>query len=65
MIVFLVMVAIAGGIVGGFLLSQATLGVGMIAGACLLAIIARIYQAAKQHEDQMLTLSSISGQLHQ
>ena len=36
------------GVLGGLCLSKATLGVGIIAEACLLGILARIAQAAEQ-----------------
>jgi hypothetical protein len=45
----LLVLAVLGGIVGFMFLSQATTGVGIIALACLIAIVARIAQAAEQH----------------
>ena len=45
----LIGLALLGGIVGGCYLDQLTLGVGLIGGACLLAILARIAQAHSQH----------------
>lgn len=49
-VLLLVLALLAAGI-GLLSLSQATAGVGMLAGACLLAICARIAQAARQHRD--------------
>ena len=45
--IFLVIVSIIVGFVGILDLSQATMGVGIIACACLLGILARIAQASK------------------
>jgi hypothetical protein len=39
------------GFIGVFLLSEATLGVGIIAAGCLAGIIARIFQAEKQQQE--------------
>lgn len=47
----LVILAVLGGLVGLASLSQATFGVGLICGSCLLAVVARIAQAAKEHRD--------------
>ena len=49
MTVLLVIVALLVAGIGLFMLTQATVGVGLIAGACLLAILARIAQASSQH----------------
>ena len=38
---------------GLMLLSNATLGVGVVAAGCWLAIIARVAQAHQQHEERM------------
>jgi len=48
--IVLVILAILAGLYGLASLSQATLGVGIICGGCLLAIFARIAQAAQQHK---------------
>lgn len=47
--VLLVIVAMALGAIGVMSLSQATLGVGLLAAACLSAILGRIAQAHSQH----------------
>ena len=47
----LVVLALLAGIVGFMFLSQATTGVGIIALACLVAILARVVQAAEQHKE--------------
>lgn len=49
MTILLVVGAVLLGLAGLLELSQATLGVGLIALACLLAILARIEQATRQH----------------
>jgi len=49
MAAFLVVLAVLAGLIGSVLLSQATLGVGIIGGACLLGILARICQADKDN----------------
>lgn len=58
MVVFLVILAILGWVAGSFLLSQATMGVGVLAAACLFGIFARIAQAGDQHREIMRTLRS-------
>ena len=50
MVPLLVVVAILAGGAGVMSLSQATLGVGLVAAGCLLAICARITQAHEQHK---------------
>lgn len=50
MIVVLVLIAIAVVAFGVMSLSQATLGVGIIAIGCFIAILARLAQAAEQHK---------------
>lgn len=47
--VLLVLVAVLAGLAGLVTLSQATMGVGMMAAACLCAILARMAQAHAQH----------------
>ncbi len=51
MAVLLVLLAILIALVAGLSLSQATLGVGLMALACLFAIFARLVQAAAQHAE--------------
>lgn len=53
----LVCLSLLGLVVGTLLTSQATLGVGMIAGSCLFAILARIAQANAHHRAVMQLLS--------
>jgi len=50
MTIVLVVLAFLVGGVGLLTMSQATMGVGLMGGACLLGIMARIYQAMQQHE---------------
>ena len=47
----LIVVSILAGLVGLLALSNATMGVGIMAGACLLAILARIAQAHEHHRE--------------
>lgn len=47
----LVIVALVGWVIGILLLSQATYGVGVLAAACLFAILARMAQASRQHQE--------------
>lgn len=47
----LIVLALLGGIIGFMSLSQATTGVGIIALASLVAILARIAQSAEQHKE--------------
>jgi hypothetical protein len=47
----LLVFALLGGIVGFMFLSNATTGVGIIAFSCLIAILARVAQAAEQHRE--------------
>lgn len=49
----LVVWAVLAGIVGGPMLSQATVEVGIIGGACLRAILGRILQVAQHHDREM------------
>lgn len=51
MVALLLLLAFLALVVGLFLLSQASLGVGVIAAGCFLAIVARIAQAAKHQEE--------------
>ncbi len=51
MVILLVVVAIVVGVIGGLMLTQATLGVGIICAGCLIGILARIAQASGQHEE--------------
>ena len=52
MSILLTVSALLAGVAGGCYLNQATLGVGLIGGACFLAILARIAQADNQHQDR-------------
>jgi hypothetical protein len=47
--ILLVILAMIAAVVGGLTMSQVTAGVGIIAGACLLAILARMVQAHHHH----------------
>lgn len=60
----LCLLAVAGVLFGGILLSEVTLGVGIIGAACLMGIFARMVQAMQHYEKQMMVLSNISRQLH-
>jgi hypothetical protein len=51
MTILLVLLAILIALGAGFNLTQATLGVGLMALACLVAILARLAQAAAQHAE--------------
>lgn len=55
----IMLVAIIVGLVGAFSLTQPTLGVGLLAGGCLLGIVARIAQADSQHKQQMQALGPL------
>lgn len=61
MFIFLIICAICAGFVGIFLLSQATMGVGIIALGCLFGILARIVQASF-HQEQLLNALNKSKQ---
>ena len=58
MVILLVILAILALVVGFFTLSQATLGVGLLAAACLFGILGRIAQAA-QHQTELKTLLTL------
>jgi hypothetical protein len=64
MALLLCLLAIGGFLIGGLMLSKATLGVGIIAGACLMGVLARMAQAEQHYEKRMMALSNISRQLH-
>lgn len=51
--ILLILVALAAAGLGLLFLSQATIGVGLIAGGCLLAVWARLVQASAHHRDLM------------
>lgn len=51
MMTLLVVLAVLSGLLGGLSLSEATSGVGLIAGGTLCAILARIVQSAEQHQE--------------
>ena len=51
MTVVLVVLARLGALVGFVFASQATMGVAILAAACLLAILARIAQASSHHDE--------------
>lgn len=61
MIIFLIVLGLLAVVVGSNMLTQATLGVGVICGACFLLILARIAQAHEQHKDLLKRLDSIYG----
>jgi len=65
MIIFLIIVALLAGLIGFFYLTQATIGVGIICGACLLAIIARIVQASDQHAEMIQMTNAKNNQIEQ
>ena len=65
MSILLIVLALLGGIVGGLYLTQITVGVGLIGGACLLAILARIAQARNQHLELMDKIDSQERNTHQ
>ena len=56
----LVVLALLAGVAGLVSLSQATLGVGVMGMACLLAIFARIVQASDQHGELKKRLGEIA-----
>jgi membrane protein implicated in regulation of membrane protease activity len=63
---FLIVAALIAGLLGILQLTQATAGVGFLAGACLLAILARIAQAHIHHqavETQPQPEPALRGQL--
>lgn len=60
MVILLVILAILALVVGFFTLSQATLGVGLLAAACLFGILGRIAQAA-QHQTELKTLMTLQA----
>lgn len=47
--IVLAILALLGGTLGIFSLTTATFGVGLLAGACLLAVVARMIQAHHHH----------------
>lgn len=49
--VVLIVLSVLAGLVGLAYMTQATTGVGIICGACLLAIFARIAQASDHHRE--------------
>jgi hypothetical protein len=57
--IFLVVVSIIVGVFGFFSLSQATMGIGIICGACLLGILARIAQASKHQEELINEIAAL------
>jgi hypothetical protein len=57
MLPILVILSVIAGLVGLFLLTQATWGVGLIGFACLLGILARIQQASLYQEKMGVALS--------
>jgi hypothetical protein len=54
----LLVLALLGGIAGFMFLSEATTGVGIIAFACLIGILARVAQAAEQHKELLAKLDN-------
>lgn len=57
MSIFLTIVALIFGVAGFLNLSEATLGVGLIAIGCLFGIVSRIAQASKHQKELMEKLS--------
>jgi len=57
----LVALAIIAAVIGFFLLSQATMGVGIVGLGCLAGILARIAQAHEQHQEMMKTMLGKTG----
>ena len=55
---FLIILALLGAFIGAVFLSNATMGVGFIGGACLLGILARIAQASIQHQELIQKIKS-------
>ncbi|MDD2856466.1 MAG: hypothetical protein PHU01_13135 [Desulfuromonadaceae bacterium] len=53
--------AIVVGIIGFFFMAQVTMGVGIVCFACLLAIIARIRQQERHHEEMVKLLCESHG----
>lgn len=49
----LIVSALCFGIFGAMLLSQATVGLGLIGLGCLIAVLARIAQAERYHKEQL------------
>jgi hypothetical protein len=58
MSVVLVVVSVIAALIGVVSLSNATMGVGFVAGACLLAILARIAQAGEHHRELLSRTAS-------
>lgn len=54
----LVIVALLVALGGALTLSAATTGVGLFAAACLIAILARLAQSSRQHQDVMRATSA-------
>ena len=61
MVVILILLAILLAGAGIFSISQATLGVGLLAVACFLGILARIAQAAKHQEKTEVLLEELKN----
>lgn len=61
--VVLVIVAVLVGLLGAGSLSPATMGVGIVCGGCLLAILARIAQASAHHAEQKKIAQAIEKML--
>ena len=56
MVVLLIVLSLAVAGIGLLMSSQATIGVAFIGGGCLLAVLARIAQAARQHDQLVAAL---------
>ncbi len=63
MLVLLIVVAIILGIAGALFLSNATLGVGLIALGCLAGIVSRIIQASEQGQNIEMRLVAMDNTL--
>lgn len=62
MVGFLVLLSVLAGVVGFMLLTEATLGAGIIGVACLLGVLARLAQADQHHKTLMRESQSQAGE---
>lgn len=62
MAIVFILAAILAASVGIFLLSEATMGVGILALACFFGILARIAQADAHHKKLTITLENLRNQ---
>lgn len=59
MTTLLVVLALVAAAIASLSLSQATVGVGIMAFACLLGILARVAQASQQHKESLARLPKL------